>query len=134
MGVSESKTIEVVESNPPSRNVSDGVSLSSLRSQFTSSKSMSLDQAKLGSARFRQEERLRADIRREKRLRQQAIDERIIAMKESVAVDLAVGHELTLDALEKEKSNNTLKGDLIKNTFVTSSMGVSYKVKLGKSI
>jgi large subunit ribosomal protein L1 len=27
-----------------------------------------------------------------------------------------------------------LKGDLIKNTFVTSSMGVSYKVKLGKSI
>ena len=39
-----------------------------------------------------------------------------------------------LEALEKEKSNNTLKGDLIKNTFVTSSMGVSYKVKLGKSI
>ena len=37
-----------------------------------------------------------------------------------------------LDTLEKEKSNNTLKGDLIKNTFVTSSMGVSYKVKLGK--
>ena len=39
-----------------------------------------------------------------------------------------------LDALEKEKSNNTLKGDLIKNTFLTSSMGVSYRVKLGKSI
>ena len=39
-----------------------------------------------------------------------------------------------LDALEKEKSNNTLKGDLVKNTFLTSSMGVSYKVKLGKSI
>lgn len=39
-----------------------------------------------------------------------------------------------LDALEKEKSNNTLKGDLIKNTFATSSMGISYKVKLGKSI
>ena len=39
-----------------------------------------------------------------------------------------------LDSLEKEKSNNTLKGDLIKNTFVTSSMGVSYKVKLGKVI
>jgi len=39
-----------------------------------------------------------------------------------------------LDALEKEKSNNTLKGDLIKNTFITSSMGVSYKVKLGKTI
>ena len=39
-----------------------------------------------------------------------------------------------LDALEKEKSNNTLKGDLVKNTFLTSSMGVSYRVKLGKPI
>jgi len=39
-----------------------------------------------------------------------------------------------IDALEKEKSNNTLKGDLIKNVFATSTMGVSYKVKLGKSI
>ncbi|MDA7755785.1 50S ribosomal protein L1 [Candidatus Pelagibacter sp.] len=39
-----------------------------------------------------------------------------------------------LDTLEKEKSNLTLKSDLIKNTFVTSSMGVSYKVKLGKVI
>jgi len=39
-----------------------------------------------------------------------------------------------LDTLDKEKGNNTLKGDLIKNTFVTSSMGVSYKVKLGKVI
>ena len=39
-----------------------------------------------------------------------------------------------LDTLEKEKNNNTLKGDLIKNSFVTSSMGVAYKVKLGKNI
>ena len=39
-----------------------------------------------------------------------------------------------IDTLEKEKSNNTLKGDLIKNVFITSSMGVSYKVKLGKVI
>jgi large subunit ribosomal protein L1 len=39
-----------------------------------------------------------------------------------------------LDTLEKEKGNLTLKGDLIKNTFLTSSMGVSYKVKLGKII
>ena len=38
------------------------------------------------------------------------------------------------DALEKEKLNNTLKGDLIKQAFITSTMGVSYKVKLGKSI
>ena len=39
-----------------------------------------------------------------------------------------------MEALEKEKSNNTLKGDLIKSTFVTSTMGVSYKVKLSKGI
>ena len=39
-----------------------------------------------------------------------------------------------VDALQKEKSNISLKGDLIKNLFATSTMGVSYKVKLGKSI
>ena len=39
-----------------------------------------------------------------------------------------------LDTLEKEKSNNTIKGDLIKSAFITSTMGVSYKVKLGKNI
>jgi ribosomal protein L10 len=38
------------------------------------------------------------------------------------------------DALDKEKTNNTLKGDLIKQAFITSTMGVSYKVKLEKSI
>ena len=47
---------------------------------------------------------------------------------------LLKNYHAILDTLEKEKSNNTLKGDLIKNTFVTSSMGVSYKVKLGKLI
>ena len=39
-----------------------------------------------------------------------------------------------IDALTKEKANNTLKGDLIKNTYLTSTMGVSYKLKLDKSI
>jgi large subunit ribosomal protein L1 len=47
---------------------------------------------------------------------------------------LLKNYHAILDVLEKEKGNNTLKGDLIKNTFVTSSMGVSYKVKLGKVI
>ena len=47
---------------------------------------------------------------------------------------LLKNYHAILDALDKEKSNNTLKGDLIKNTFATSTMGVSYKVKLGKSI
>ena len=39
-----------------------------------------------------------------------------------------------LDTLEKEKNNITIKGDLIKSIFITSTMGVSYKVKIGKSI
>jgi len=39
-----------------------------------------------------------------------------------------------IDALEKEKSNFTIKGDLIKNVFITSTMGVSYRIKLGKNI
>ena len=47
---------------------------------------------------------------------------------------LLKNYNAVIDALEKEKSNNTLKGDLIKNTFATSTMGVSYKVKLGKAI
>ena len=38
-----------------------------------------------------------------------------------------------LSSLEKEKSNLTIKGDLIKSTYITSTMGVSYKIKLEKS-
>ena len=47
---------------------------------------------------------------------------------------LLKNYHAILDVLEKEKGNNTLKGDLIKNLFITSSMGVSYKVKIGKTI
>ena len=38
-----------------------------------------------------------------------------------------------LEVLEKEKGNQTIKGDLIKSTFLTSTMGVSYKLKLPKN-
>ena len=47
---------------------------------------------------------------------------------------LIMNFNAVLDALEKEKSNNTIKGDLIKQAYITSTMGVSYKIKLGKSI
>jgi len=47
---------------------------------------------------------------------------------------LLKNYNAIMDALEKEKSNNTLKGDLIRSVFATSTMGISYKVKLGKSI
>ena len=38
-----------------------------------------------------------------------------------------------ISSLEKEKSNLTIKGELIKSTYITSTMGVSYKIKLEKS-
>ena len=47
---------------------------------------------------------------------------------------LILNFNAVLDVLEKEKLNNTIKGDLIKQAFITSTMGVSYKIKLGKSI
>ena len=45
---------------------------------------------------------------------------------------LIKNYDAILDTLNKEKSNNTIKGDLIKSAFITSTMGVSYKIKLGK--
>ena len=43
-------------------------------------------------------------------------------------------YNAVLDTLEKEKSNFTVKGELIKSAYITSTMGVSYKVKLSKNI
>ena len=45
---------------------------------------------------------------------------------------LLKNYNAVIDAIEKEKSNITIKGDLIKQAFITSSMGVSYKLKLDK--
>ena len=42
-------------------------------------------------------------------------------------------YNAVIESLEKEKSNLTIKGDLVKQVFITSSMGVSYKIKLDKS-
>ena len=47
---------------------------------------------------------------------------------------LLLNYNAIIDALEKEKNNITIKGDLIRNAHITSSMGVSYKIKLGKSL
>tara|TARA_B100001250_G_scaffold400123_1_gene410283 strand:+ start:1209 stop:1898 length:690 start_codon:yes stop_codon:yes gene_type:complete len=47
---------------------------------------------------------------------------------------LLKNYNAIIDSLEKEKSNITLKGDLIKKVFLTSTMGVSYKIKLVKNL
>ena len=39
-----------------------------------------------------------------------------------------------IESLEKEKANTNLKGDLIRSAYITSTMGISYKLKIGKSI
>ena len=55
--------------------------------------------------------------------------------KKSFADDkLVKNYNAIIETLEKEKSNNTVKGELVKSAFVTSTMGVSYKLKIGKSI
>ena len=55
--------------------------------------------------------------------------------KKSFAEDkLIKNYNAIIETLEKEKSNNTVKGELVKSAFVTSTMGVSYKLKIGKSI
>ena len=45
---------------------------------------------------------------------------------------LLKNYNAVIDALEKEKANISLKGDLVRQAYITSSMGVSYKLKLGK--
>ena len=42
--------------------------------------------------------------------------------------------EAIIETLEKEKSNNNIKGNLIKSSFLTSTMGISYKLKIEKNI
>ena len=55
--------------------------------------------------------------------------------KKSFNDDILVkNYNAILETLEKEKTNNTVKGDLIKSAFITSTMGVSYKLKLDKNI
>ena len=47
---------------------------------------------------------------------------------------LIKNYKAILESLNKEKSNNNIKGNLIKSSFISSSMGVSFKIKLEKSI
>jgi large subunit ribosomal protein L1 len=55
--------------------------------------------------------------------------------KKSFQDDLLLkNYNAVIDSLEKEKANITIKGDLIKQAFITSSMGVSYKLKLEKNL
>ena len=47
--------------------------------------------------------------------------------------NLLKNYNAIIETLQKEKSNVSIKGELIKSIFITSTMGVSYKIKLDKA-
>jgi len=104
MSVSDSKSGS--DRNLRDEGKHDQTSLSSLRAQFTSTPSPSLDQTMMQSARFREEERIRANLRRESKLRKEALVERISVMQENMATDIARQHEMSLSAFERDLRTN----------------------------
>tara|TARA_B100000686_G_C16550199_1_gene842133 strand:- start:144 stop:833 length:690 start_codon:yes stop_codon:yes gene_type:complete len=48
--------------------------------------------------------------------------------------NLIKNYNAIMETLEKEKLNTVIKGNLVKSAFLTSTMGVSYKLKLNKNI
>ena len=53
--------------------------------------------------------------------------------KKSFADDKIISNfNAIIETLEKEKGNNSFKGEMIKTVYLTSTMGISYKLKLDK--
>ncbi len=102
MSVSDSSRTTVHSSREDRSQSGDGLSLSALRNQMTRAASPTLDSTVQRSARFREEERLRARLRRDRHLRLQAQSERISAMQDVIASELNQQHEMTLAQLERE--------------------------------
>ena len=48
--------------------------------------------------------------------------------------NLIKNYNAIIETLDKEKTNIVIKGNLVKSAFLTSTMGVSYKLKLTKNI
>ena len=48
--------------------------------------------------------------------------------------DLIKNFNAIIETLDKEKTNANVKGNLIKSSYLTSSMGTSFQIKLNKSI
>ena len=47
--------------------------------------------------------------------------------------NLIKNYKAVIETLEKEKSNLNIKGDLIKHVYITSTMGISFKLKMEKN-
>ena len=57
-----------------------------------------------------------------------------IGKKSFTDENLIKNFNVIIETLEKEKLNVSIKGDLIKSSFLTSTMGISYKLKLTKNL
>tara|TARA_B100001057_G_C22748522_1_gene910766 strand:+ start:70 stop:756 length:687 start_codon:yes stop_codon:yes gene_type:complete len=47
--------------------------------------------------------------------------------------DIIKNYKAVIETLEKEKSNLNIKGDLVKHVYITSTMGISFKLKMEKN-
>ena len=47
--------------------------------------------------------------------------------------NLIKNYKAVIETLEKEKSNLNIKGDLVKHIYITSTMGISFKLKMEKN-
>ena len=45
---------------------------------------------------------------------------------------ILLNYNAIIETLDKEKSNNAFKGEMVKSIYLTSTMGISYKLKLDK--
>jgi len=80
----------------------DRRSLAALRGQFTRATSTSADEEAGVSARYRAEDRLRSDLKRERRLRYSELRERVQAQQANLATSLDLHRERTLADVERE--------------------------------
>ena len=96
MSVSESDNSTVQRGRDGHGHSGDALSLSALRNQMTRAGSPTLDAAVQRSSRFREEERLRARLRRDRHLRLKAQSERITAMQDVISSELQQQHEMTI--------------------------------------
>jgi hypothetical protein len=80
----------------------DRRSLAALRGQFTRAASTTTDDEAGVSARYRAEDRLRSDLKRERRLRYSELRERVQAQQANLATSLELHRERTLTEVERE--------------------------------
>ena len=96
---SNNETITNLENNAIDRNKPD---LASLRNSITGNSSATISHTATESQRRRQEQQIKLNINREKRLRLLEQNERLQHIRKNVAMELDLQHQLTIEQLESE--------------------------------